>query len=289
MGVPVKAVIHVNHAEHQRTHGAAMKAGMERHGVAVEFAPFDRPEPCDVAVVWGWRQAAVNTSGAAVLVMERGHLPDRMAYTACGWNGLGRRGAYPTAALMGDSAGLRWNRHFAPLLEPWRHEREPAGATAPEEDAVVIFGQVDGDASLYNLRQGFQAWAEGMAKAAAVHRRPIVYRPHPLSVRYGNTWHPAGTELSIHRPLADDLARAWLAVTYNSTSGVEAVLAGVPIVVMDAGGMAWDVARHDVGTPLRPDRTAWAHDMAWTSWTMEEIAAGDAWAALAACLPEDGR
>lgn len=285
----MKAVIHVNHAEHQRTHGAAMKAGLERHGLTVEFAPFNAPMPCDVAVVWGWRQDNVNRGKAAVLVMERGHLPDRMVYTACGWNGLGRRGTYPTAALMGDAGGARWAARFAPLMAPWKHEREPSCAKASEGGAVVIFGQVDGDASLYALRQGFRAWAEEMTKAAAVYRKPIVYRPHPLSVRHGNTWHPAGTELSIHRPLADDLARADLAITYNSTSGVEAVLAGVPTVVMDPGGMAWEVARHDVGEPIRPDRTAWARDMAWTSWTMEEIAAGDAWAALSRCLPEDAR
>lgn len=261
--VPVRVVIHVNHAEHQRTHGEAMRAGLARHGIASEFAPFNTPHPCDVAVIWGWKQPMVINSGARVLVMERGHLQNRMVYTSCGWGGLGNRARYPKAP-----DGERWDRHFAHLLEPWK-----------EGTHVVVFGQCTGDASLYNLRDGFEAWARRVVKDAHVFGLPIIYRPHPLMVRHGNTWCPPGAELSTG-PLRADLDRAAVAITYNSTSGVECVLAGVPTITLDEGAMAWPVSAHAIEMPPRPDRTAWCHDMAWTSWTMEEIADGTAWEAL---------
>jgi predicted transcriptional regulator len=45
--------------------------------------------------------------------------------------------------------------------------------------------------------------------------------------------------------------------------------------------MAWDVTTHDLKSPpIRPLREAWAHDLAWTQWTLHEIAEGDAWAAV---------
>lgn len=268
----MKAIIHVNHAEHQRTHGAAMKAGLEAHGIAVDFAPFDQPGPCDIAVVWGYRQQNVIAHAPRLLVMERGHLPDRMVYTSCGWGGLCGRATYP-APIDG---GARWAAHFASLMKPWKGEGDGAN--------VLVCGQVTGDASLYGLREGFEAWAmRACEEARAAYGIEIVYRPHPLMVRRGETWHPEGTRLSTG-PLDGDLADARACITYNSTAGVEAVLAGVPTVAMDIGSMATPVASKKIGVDVRPDRLSWAHALAWTSWTMDEIADGTAWEALETCL-----
>jgi len=266
----IRAVIHVNHADHQKSHGAAMKAGMERHGIEVQFARFNEPTPADINVVWGYRQDRVHATAQRLLVMERGHLQDRMFWTSCGWGGLGGRATYPKTA----DGGARWRQHFAHLMKPWKSGGE----------CVVVCGQVPGDAAIYNI--DFHAWATRVCgDAGAIFGRPVVYRPHPLSVRLrdGN-WHPPSAEVST-RPFAEDLARAMMVVTYNSTAGVEAVLAGVPVVAMDAGSMALPVASRSLeGALCRVDRAAWAHDLAWTGWSMDEITAGTAWEALQACL-----
>lgn len=79
----VKVIIHVNHAAHQREHGEALREGLSRHGISVQFASRDVPTPGDIVVTWSIKQprviAAAKASGTPLLVMERGHLPDRMA------------------------------------------------------------------------------------------------------------------------------------------------------------------------------------------------------------------
>jgi len=78
-------------------------------------------------------------------------------------------------------------------------------------------------------------------------------------------------------PIEKDLEAARYAVTFNSNSGVDAALAGVPVVAMDEGSMAWQVAGHRIGEIVFPDREKWAHDLAFAQWDVEEITSGEAW------------
>jgi hypothetical protein len=89
-------------------------------------------------------------------------------------------------------------------------------------------------------------------------------------------------------PLAEDLTGAAQVVTYNSTAGVETVLAGVPTVATDQGAMAWPMCTHLVDAkPLRPDRTEWMHKLAWTGFRPREIESGFMWAHLKEALKCD--
>jgi hypothetical protein len=197
-----------------------------------------------------------------ILVMERGHLPPRMEWTSCGLGGLGHRASYSQC----HDGGTRWREHFAHLEQPW----------SKREGYALVCGQVRGDASLWGC--DFHAWAQGATDRLRDTGFDVVYRPHPLSVRLQNDlWKPRGARFST-APLANDLAGACKVITYNSTVGVEAVLAGVPTVTCDAGSMSWPVTTHglDAGV-IRPDRTAWMHALAWTSWRSDEIASGKTW------------
>jgi len=256
----VRAVIHCGRWQHHRLHAKAMADGLARHGVTVGMGGLHEPEPCDVAIIWGARHPRILESGRPVLIMERGHVGDRMRYTSLGWGALGRRGRYPQA----PDGGARWERLWGQLLQPW--SERPGYA--------LVLGQVDGDAALNGL--DVLAWAHEVSAALLDRGWDVRFRPHPLAQPKGPTGIPiaAGT-------LADALGGAALCVTFNSTAGVEAVLAGVPTVTLDAGAMAWPVATHALDVPpARPEREAWAHDLAWTQWSLDEIAAGDAWAAV---------
>lgn len=271
--------ITINNASHQRQHAEALRRGVERHGHGVQYiSTHDVYEAADVHVswsikrqqLWAWREA----TGKPVLVMERGHVGDRMVYTSCGWNGLGRRGTYPKA----QDGGARWQARWGDLMLPWRDGGRYA----------LLIGQVPGDSALYHLPTGFDAWARTMTDALRLRKYAVRYRPHPFVRKSRDSFCPHGAEYSGTMgndqgpSLADDLADAALCVTYNSTSGVEAVLAGIPTVTMDEGAMAWPMTAHDCAAPaVRPDRDAWAHDLAWTQWTLEELASGDVWAHLA--------
>lgn len=271
----MRVVIHVNHAEHQRIHGEAMKEGLKRHGIDARYAGWNQPTGCDVAVCWGWKQSSVKARQSAadghVLVMERGYIPDRMVWTSAGWDGLNNRATFPKA---GDE-GQRFDAHFGHLLRTW----------VPDRPGALVCGQVPGDQALYGL--DFRRWASGVAGTLIEQGWHVVYRPHPLVRRQGGgDWKPTGTELSRAASLEEDLARVGLVVTYNSNAGVEAVLAGVPTITMDEGAMAWAVTSHDLGHPAaRPDRREWCAWLAWCQWRLDEIRDGTAWAHLREALP----
>jgi hypothetical protein len=274
----VKVTIHINNASHQREHAAWARRGFERHGVQVAYSGWNVPADADLVVIWGWKQRRVIDAAQKrrkpILVMERGHLPPRMEFTSCGLNGLGNRAAYAKV----EDGGARWRKHFGHLIQPWQNCQGYA----------VVCGQVRGDASLWNC--DFHKWAQGAVDTLIARGLDVVYRPHPLSVRLQNDlWCPKGARFSrAQSPLVEELAGASLVVTYNSTSGVETVLAGVPTVTFDAGAMAWPVTTHSLeDAPIRPDRTAWAHDLAWSSWQSDEIADGTAWDHLKRALECD--
>jgi len=63
-------------------------------------------------------------------------------------------------------------------------------------------------------------------------------------------------------------------MTYNSNTGVEAAMAGRPVIAMDEGSMAYEIAGHQVTDIITPDRTAWAHALAWKQFTIDEIQSG---------------
>lgn len=265
----MKAAIHINNLEHQRTHGAAMKVGLERHGIDVEYAAYDNPVACDFAVVWGApsKHPRVRDAVPNLLVMEAGHLSGhaktRLDYTSCGWNGLARRGKYPQV----DDGGERWRKYWGHLMRPWHRIR---GSYA------LIFGQVEGDAALQGL--DMRKWSQKIADDLVAKGYRVRYRPHPVTLlRDGDDWTPEGARLS-RSTLEDDIHGAIVAVSYNSTAGVESVLGGVPTVTMDEGAMAWPVTTHSLAEDrITPDRADWAYRLAWCQWTLQEIAAGVAW------------
>lgn len=238
----------------------AFAAGLRRHGVAFEQRPQAEWRVSDLAVIWAHRQRplfdAQRAAGKHYLVMERGYVGDRMAWTSLGLDGLNGRARFPRAP-----DGARWGRHFADLLRPWSRA---AGGTG------LVIGQVPGDAALCGL--DVAEWSRGVRLRLSQIGLSTRFRPHPLS------------DTPPARSLAEDLAGAALVVTFNSNAGVLAVLAGVPTVALDRGSMAWPVAGHALDETVRPDRTGWAHDLAWAQWTEAEIAAGTPWPHIAPLL-----
>jgi hypothetical protein len=91
--------------------------------------------------------------------------------------------------------------------------------------------------------------------------------------------HPAG-ENPTGLPECRNWADVGQAITLNSSVAVDAVLAGIPTVTMDAGAMAWDVTSHTPEETAKPARLPWLHWLAWTQWTHDEIAEGIPWAHL---------
>lgn len=258
---------------HVNGHAKLMQAGLARHGLKVDIMPVVSIPTADVVICWGWRNAQrFRERGIDVLVMERGYIGDRHKWTSLAWNGLNGYGEFCLPDTTDDE---RFDRNFGGLMRPWK-----TGG-----DYVLLLGQVPGDASLQGRDMGpwYRAAAE---RAQRAYNLPVRFRPHPEAQRRG-----LHVESGL-RPLRGDLqaalSRASVAVTWNSNSAVDAVLAGVPVVVCDRGAMAWEVAGHEIGDDYRPERGAWAKRLAHCQWSEDEIASGEAWDRMKVYLDRRG-
>jgi hypothetical protein len=239
-------------APHQVEHAQALAEGLRRHGIRVVTG---RRWPARTRTVacWGWRLGSrFRRMGHEVLVMERGYLGDRFKWASLGWNGLNGRAKFPS---VDDPS--RFQRHFAHLMKPWR-----SGG-----DYALLIGQVPRDVSIRGVNMN--VWYADTAGAMGM---PVRFRPHPFA-RAGQT--VPGTTLS-QGSLQEALDGAAVTLTYNSNTGVDSVMAGVPVTVADHGSMAWPVAGR-LGEIVRPDREQWASRLAWCQWTLDEIRSGEAW------------
>jgi hypothetical protein len=226
---------------HQGEHARALQAGLKRHGVG--------RNPKFVAC-WGWRTGAeFRKRGHEVLVFERGYLGDRFSQTSIGWNGLNGRAQFPEYP---DDGGARFRRLNVPLAN-WREGG----------DYALIVGQVPGDAALQG--KNLQTWY--VAQAARGWGQEVRFRPHPLAHKRGPVKPVPGTVMD-KGDLSRSLDRAAVVVTYNSNTGVDAMLAGRPVTCEDEGSMIWGV--------YPENREAWAHRLAWKQWTLGEIESGAA-------------
>jgi hypothetical protein len=88
------------------------------------------------------------------------------------------------------------------------------------------------------------------------------------------------------RPLYTDLHGAWLCVVFSSASAVEALAAGVPVCTLAPWASTAHMGIQDlsqVERPVYPDmqaRDQFLFNLAYSQWTLEEMARGVAWAHL---------
>jgi hypothetical protein len=244
------------HLPHQSRWCGAMADGIRRHGLTVDVCTEGAGLPdCDAVVCWGWRIGKMFVGrGYQTLVLECGYIGDRLQWTSAGWNGLNGRASFPAPPPGAD----RFRSNFDALLQPW--DECPSGY-------ALIMGQVPGDQSIAGL--DVERWKADLQAAFSAKGMLCRFRPHPLDRPSENT-------------LAGDLEDAAIVATWNSNSGVDAALAGKPVLAMDRGSMAWDIASHSIEDgPVRPCREAWAERLAWSQWTHHEMTSGAAWEALA--------
>jgi hypothetical protein len=261
----MKIVCYHNGADHQKAAMARFVVGLLRHGIGHTMEALNTTiHDCDLAVIWGHRAHGIinrqKSKGAHYLVMERGYIGDRFQWTSLGFDGLNGRARFPQI----NDHYSRWNRYFDEFIYPWRAPRINRVAT--------IMGQCRGDASLVGCN--FEQWIQNINNSLVSAGFDVSFRPHP-----GDPNHlPQGVK-KFPGSLGGALLCSELIVTYNSNSGVDAVLAGVPVFAQDPGSMVYELSSRDF-IPITPERLSWCEKMSFTQWLPDEIESGDAWAAL---------
>jgi hypothetical protein len=233
--------------------------GLKAQGI--DFIVGSRRPTTRVVICWGWRKGEeYRAKGHDVLVFERGYLGDRFKWTSIGWNGLNGRADFCLPENLDES---RFDDNFT--LKPWKKDG----------DYIVIMGQVMGDMSLMgqNLTSFYE---ESAKKLREIHQKDVFFRPHP---------HTKRANFSPNIPvlngsLEESLDGAMLTVAYNSNTGVDSVVNGVPNLSFDCGSMAYEVTGHEYSDIITPNRRKWALKLAHCQYTPDEIASGQFWERL---------
>lgn len=228
-------------------------------------------QPSDVAVVFGvfkkmvplskWRGKVIakqKEHGLQTVVLETGYINrgdgDEHHYAA-GLNGLNGRADFRNKGMPSDRRLVE--------LKPYK-----------QGEKIILCGQVPWDASVDFTDH--EAWLEKAVRAICLHSdRPIVFRPHPKCQLPPFD----GCEYST-KPLIQDLKHAWACVSFNSNSGVEAAINGVPVFDFDDGSMTRSISTKsfsEIESPKLSDREQWLNDLSYTQWTMQEFREGKAW------------
>lgn len=263
---------HSNPESHVGIWANAFVKGLKAHGIESSIS-YSRVSgvSADLVVAWGTRRINIIKEqfkpGCRYLVMERGYFGDRLENTSLGFDGLNNRADF----LNKDSLPDRWIKHGIGLMKPWNLGSE----------YILILGQVPTDFAVA-LHTDFSKWLQDAVEGLrGITQLPIVFRPHPLGPR---DLKAGGAKiLDPQGDLRIQLRKAACVVTFNSNSGVDAVLEGIPTITMDEGAMSWEVTAHtleDVLDPPMPNRSQWAYDLAYCQWTRKEIEEGSAWTHL---------
>jgi hypothetical protein len=162
--------------------------------------------------------------------------------------------------------GDRWSRLNTPIKD-YRSNGEH----------ILLCGQVPWDTAVQHI--DYKKWCKDIVREIKAHTdRKIIFRPHPLARKA--IPQIKGTLLSNKPTIKDDLRNCWATIAFNSNSSVESVLEGIPSFVCDKGSMGWEVSNKDFSLLENPElfeRKQWAHDLAYSQWTLEEMFNGQTW------------
>jgi hypothetical protein len=115
--------------------------------------------------------------------------------------------------------------------------------------------------------------------------RPIIFRPHPRcrlpAIEHGLKYVYRQEPRQLTGTYDDfdlDFENIWATVSWSSNPGIHSVIEGVPAFV-GPDSLAYDVAAHNLADIENRDtqihnRQQWINDLAWTEYTVEEIAQG---------------
>ena len=199
------------------------------------------------------------------LIVVESAFVHRGDYFQLGLNGQAGEADFKNDGVPGD----RWRK--LRLAYP-RLRHKPTGT-------VVVCGQVPWDVQVQNTNHN--TWCKATVDWFQARNVPVAFRPHPRMVNHPRENYGVPLLRQDRRSFSDTAKDARAFVTWNSTSAVDALLHGVPVVTFDPGSIAWGITQHDYAdavTPTWPDNVEqWCNELAYTQWTPAELASGEAW------------
>lgn len=227
---------------------------------------------CDIAVIFGGHKYAFAKTapkgeiikrhqGRRLLCVEEAFVR-RGDFYQVGWGGFAGHADFNNHGVPGD----RWQAMGVPVSD-WQHN---------ERGHIVVMGQLGRDVQVQDTDH--YGWCRAVVGALQARGERVIFRPHPKEP--GGKIYGVPSSVVHTGTMAEALAGAKSVVTWNSTSAVDALLAGIPAVAMDSGSISYPVAGHtieDAICPIYPDHTQWLASIGYAQWTLEEMASGQTW------------
>lgn len=274
-----RAIAYFHGPERVSDYARAFQAGCRRHGVecALRCAePFEGPEPADVVWMYGLgsTRAVFNAyeGGARRVVGDVGYFRELMP-------GTPRQKRYIRVAVDAQQPDrhLRLRAHPADRFERLRLSQYPRVETRGGH--ILVCGYSAAQAGKFGTEYG--RWErETVTKLQAITRRPIVVREKPKN----EPLDIPGTTRCTDDKCWQAIRKAWAVVCRSGNVGADCVLHGVPCFAEMGPGAVYHrqpIEEIDDARQLTPDERMTAlSDLAYWSWTQDEIAAGLLWANL---------
>jgi hypothetical protein len=264
---------------HERLLADAFAHGARIHGDDVQVKPLTpeaNVEDCDVACMVGVKSNELFwahwNAKIHIVYFDKGY--DRHA--APGpvkvweyWR-VSVDAHQPTRMLERMSYSSDRLERLAWKFKPWRAKGEH----------VVFAGSSQKYHTFYGLSEPTKFARKVVESIQAQCKREIVYRPKP-------SWKEAvpipGTRFSQRpRNIEDELEGAHCLVTHGSNACFEAILVGVPCIILGEA-VARSISSHDVQDienirlATEEARVQWLSNLAYCQWTQRELASGEAW------------
>lgn len=235
-----------------------------------QVRPLESYEPCDVAVIFGGVKKAYPPTYAKRKVLSK-HYGRRLIMVESAFVG---RGLYHQVGWGGAAGHGDFRADKNPPLDRWEQMGFAEDWRTIKNGFIVVMGQLPRDVQVQDTDH--RKWCRETVAYYDSIGLPVVFRPHPKVndvMEYG-----VPAQFIDPRDLETTLRTARTVVTWNSTSAVDAVVAGVPTITMDRGSFAWDVTAHDLDVLDHTcDRERWLALLGYAQWTDAELASGEAW------------
>ena len=243
-----------------------------------------------LAVILGWhspysKSSINNTIRKAIIEFQNKNNDHTMAIDAGCWKFCDPNNEYLRYSLGGvyyDQSNYA-NKNSTPEkfeelktklnldMKPW----------TKEGDHILLLVQRDGGWSMKGLKP--IDWVRTkIMEIRKYSNRKIKVRPHPGGTKeneLAELERIPGIEVTDPKRVSiqEDLRNCYAALVFNSSSGVAAIMEGVPLFVDDRSSVCYDVANIDISsinTPQYPDREQWAYDLAACHWNDQQAAEG---------------
>lgn len=260
--------------------------GVRAHGDTFEQRSLV-PEPivadCDVACMVGVksreRYRAHVEAGVHVVYLDKGYTRHAAPGDVKLWEywRVSLDSHHPTEWIARESMPDDRVDRLDLVMQPWRaHNRSRA---------ILLAGSSEKYHEFYNLKHPTDWANKRVRQIREVSARPIIYRPKPS---WRNAVEIPGTRFSGRDLLIDlELAQSHVLVTHGSNAVFEAVLLGVPCIVLgDAVAKpisATEITAETIENPplaTYNTRWQWLANLAYWQWTMPEMHRGECWAHL---------